>query len=144
MASYTDLLKNLTGPADAAVVLVAGTAGLVLDAVAFHVVGLPPGTFSVASASGALGLKKSWEAARLLKKAADEKAAANSRAEKAIKLLRGVPASAEADRLASDLQLNKDGLLSDEELGKSVDQAVADYRALIAQRPPHGEEGPPE
>lgn len=57
-----DLFKRASGPGDLATILLAGTAGFVLDA-GLNVVGfMSPGYVGITAASTALGIKKSIEA----------------------------------------------------------------------------------
>lgn len=61
-----ELIRQLNSPADWAVVLGAGTAGLVLDG-AINIVPIPffsPGVCGLTAASSALAAKRGWEAAR--------------------------------------------------------------------------------
>ncbi|HET7160591.1 MAG TPA: hypothetical protein VFI62_16445, partial [Burkholderiales bacterium] len=61
---FKQLLSTLTTPGDTATVLLAGTAGFVLDA-GLNIVGfLEPGYVGFTFATTALGVKRAWEAGR--------------------------------------------------------------------------------
>jgi hypothetical protein len=120
--SYKEILDATDGPADLAVVLIAGAAGLFGDAV-LTIHGAPsPGLVSATAAASALGTKKAFQAGRKARKA-------RKRAAKMIKRLQaGGTSPGERERLEKDLQLREEGLISDAELDQTVDRAVSAIR----------------
>jgi len=132
MSDYKEILSQVTGPGDAATVLIAGTAGLVVDA-ALSIHGfLSPGAVGIAAAGGALGLKKSWEAALANKKARDRRRSAPKlvlqKANKAIEFLTEANFMEGVNHLKDDLRLYELGLLDDANFDLAIDRILTAYR----------------
>jgi hypothetical protein len=66
--SLKEVLDKVSGPADLAVVLIAGSGGFVVDALLIAHGVLSPGQVGASSAAGALGLKKAIEASLVQRK----------------------------------------------------------------------------
>lgn len=146
MADFKDLLRDSNGPADSATILIAGTAGFVIDA-ALSVHGVfSPGTVGALSASGALGLKKAWEARRAMARSADEarrekeardsqKHQAYERADYVVNLLDrgGHSHEPQAQRLRDEMTLVVRGLSNSETLEGVVNEVIDHYRSALAR-----------
>jgi hypothetical protein len=127
------LLEQVSDPADAATVLIAGTAGFLVDA-GLNVVGfLEPGYVGITAAAGALGVKKAAQAG--LAKRREQKAREQNREaeKKRAKELRTLLSDEEkyqdlAQRLQQELKLFEAGIIDAEELKASVNEIVKGYR----------------
>ena len=146
MGEVSDLIEATSSPADLAVVLLAGTAGLVVDA-GLGLIGLPsPALTAFACAGGALGLKKSADAYWDARRARRERGSVLARGEKLrdlwvesvlAELPPGHRGSSPAtvwpgiDALETNLHLHRKGLLSDEALNLEVDKSLEEYRTEL-------------
>jgi hypothetical protein len=133
MDELKKILEQATTPADMAVVLIAGTAGFVLDA-GLNVIGfLEPGFVGVAAASGALGLKKAAEAG--LAKRGEQKSQKQKRGDE-IKRAKELQSLLSKDdrhqslskRLGRELELFELGIINIDDLKASVDEVIKTYR----------------
>jgi hypothetical protein len=137
-----ELLGQVSTPADTATVLLAGSLGFLVDAGLNAVGFLSPGVVGVVSASTALGLKKSWEAAWMVRKRQyDAYRAANKairRADILLQFLHIEVHSPLADRLArgleQELRLHRMGIVEDEALDVAVEYAVEELRAELTRQ----------
>ena len=125
-ANLQQILNKVSTPGDLATVLIAGTAGYIVDAGLNAVGFLEPGLVGAFSASGALGLKKSVEAARNKKKAMREQL---KRAKRLTVLLAEEQMSELVKALEIEMQIaeieqNADGLKA------ALDAIVDEYRSL--------------
>lgn len=133
---WGEIRKALNTPGDWATVLIAGTVGFVGDVVS-TVHGIPsPLTLAGLSASGALGVKKGYEASRaairrgkaakkVLKKVKD----APTRAEKLKKLFEQKGFNSGVQKLQNGLDLHALGEYSDAELDEVCAAAANEYAA---------------
>jgi hypothetical protein len=154
-----DGLKTVLGKAetkgDVAVVLGAGTAGFVVDALATVHGVFSPGTVSALSAAGALSAKKGWEAAREAKRKAKraEKAAAKAlenakearaRAEKLEKFFAAQQYEEGMRAMSAQLGWREQDIINDEQLNKAVEAARKDFLAWIKKPGPRTDTKPDE
>lgn len=127
MADYTDLLTNVTGPGDAATVLIAGVAGLTVDA-GLNLIGfMSPGTVGISAASGALGVKKSIEAGRAMRKTRKRTQNARRRANRAVEYLSDSDFPDGAAVLRRAMGAYDRDLIDEEKLEKAVDDALDSF-----------------
>lgn len=132
---YKSLWSQVTGPADAATVLLAGSLGFVLDA-GLNVVGFfSPGTVGVTAAGAALGAKKGWEARRAHINAMKRAHKARHRATETMELFRGRGYDAGVVRLEAELELYDRGLTANDALDRALDDILATYRASLGGAP---------
>jgi len=130
------ILEQASGPADIATILIAGTAGGVIDA-AFN----PFGFFtwretSLVSAAGALGVKKAVEASLAKRRERKEQKhrpdEERARAKRVLEKLSGEESDkrcqAIARRLKSDLEFFDSGVIKADDLKAGVDEAIKAYR----------------
>ncbi|MEU4338939.1 hypothetical protein AB0F59_30535 [Micromonospora lupini] len=128
--SVNDVLDRVSSPGDMATVLLAGTAGFLVDA-ALNLVGfLSPGAAGIAAASAALGLKKALEAGRgrhaETKRVAFGKAEAIRRGEALREVLRGSDRFDLQRRLFRATTLYEAGALSDVRLQDEYNFVVSE------------------
>jgi hypothetical protein len=127
------LLKQVTSPADMAVVLLAGTAGFVVDA-GLNVVGfLSPGVVGVTAATGALGVKRTFDAYRQrrrdLRAIAGTSDGARDRAERLVLwLIKHDEPTPIADGLRREIDLYDEGVTSADDLQDALDLAIEAIR----------------
>lgn len=133
MGEVSDLIAAASSPADLAVVLVAGTTGLVVDATV-TAFGFPsPAIAAFAFAGGALGIKKSADAfwARL-RAPKGRKLNVLERAEELHGILREMPAEIPPSGALSNLEINiglrQRGIITDEDLEVELSKAVDEFR----------------
>lgn len=143
-----ELLKQVSDPADMAVLLLAGTAGFVADA-GLNVIGfLSPGVVGIAAATSALGVKRSvdaWRQRRLRHRAERSLAAALRLRVKIVQRMltaKSVP-SWIGERLDAELELYEAGVTSIDELSYAVDEAVEWLRRREVPADPSGRSRPP-
>jgi hypothetical protein len=131
--NYASLWKQVSSPGDAAVVLVAGTVGFLADA-ALNLVGFcSPGVVGATTAAAALGVKKSYEAERAVRRARREERFALHRAAVAMTFLnQRYPQGRE--RLRFDVALRQAGVIDDEQLSRCVDEVIDAYRSCLSAR----------
>jgi len=142
-SDFKELLDRASGPADMATILIFGTLGFVVDAgLSVHGV-LSPGTVGIASASGALGLKKSVEASvRKTKTTRDEKSVP-AKAESMIALLKARGQHGAATRLQDQLELYKKKIVDEKTLESQIKIAADTYTAAAYAGPvPDGQPAP--
>src|SRR5688572_19878227 len=129
MSEVSDLIAKVSSPADLAVVLLAGTAGLVIDATV-TAIGFPsPGIAAFAFAGGALGLKKAGEAT--FGSRASNELGVVERAEELRDLLTDVERdeggySGPLNDLLLSLALRRRGIISDDALEVELDKALTE------------------
>lgn len=134
--NLSDLLSKASTKGDVAVVLVAGTAGLLLDA-GLNIIGfLSPGTVGVTFATGSLGLKKTVEAAFAKKIARKQENEQNksiadhldNRINIALRFLKEKNNEKAIKILEQDYQLYKSNLLSKEDFENCLKKIVDKIR----------------
>jgi hypothetical protein len=143
MSELADLIEKTSSPADLAVVLLAGTAGLVIDA-GLNVIGfLSPATTAFAFAGAALGLKKSAEAARAHRQArrAQPRDPA-SRARALMEEFEHIGMNDRAKEIKNDIRLMELGIVTESDLQVQVEAAVVELREATTVRQLLGKELP--
>jgi hypothetical protein len=127
--SVQDLFSQSTSKGDTATILIAGTAGLVVDA-GLNLIGfLEPGVVGLGAASGALGLKKSWEANRAQRRAAKHGERAVDRARALLAILREQQRSGLAAELEQELAYFEKDIIDDDGLDGAVRATLDKLRA---------------
>lgn len=126
---FKDVLSKASSKGDVAVVLIAGTAGFLIDAGLNAIGFLEPGAVGVTFASGALGIKKGIEASteksRTKKR---ERKEFEERVARLQQLLDKQAAVVAVQTLTRDAELYGLGLLSKEEFEKGLAQLVEKLR----------------
>jgi hypothetical protein len=117
---------------DVATVLIFGTAGFVLDA-GLNIVGfLEPGLVGVAAASGALGIKKTWESAfakrRARKEEEEQRKKEITRAESLLELLSQHQHEDLTKRFKEEVEFFKKEIISIDEFRASINEVLKKYR----------------
>jgi len=131
LPDYKALLAEVSTPGDMATVLLVGSAGFVVDAGLNAIGFLSPGAVGVTAASGALGIKKSYEAGRKTRMARWQAQAAQERASKAMRYLERTNFSNGKIRLRAEIDLHRDGVTDDASLDLAVNEILAAYRASL-------------
>lgn len=141
--SLGQLFERASTPGDLATVLVFGTAGFLVDAGLNAVGFLEPGVVGITSASGALGVKKSIEAALTarrerkrerwkrideMEKVESERRAEIKRAEELLTLL-GNEALPLKQRLELEIKFFQKGIIEIDAFKVRIDEIVNDYRS---------------
>jgi hypothetical protein len=127
-----DLLEKVSTRGDLATVLIAGTAGYLLDA-GLNLIGfLEPGIVGVLSASGALGVKKAIEAGweRHPSEKYEQKALAQQkvRAARLMDLLEREGRNDLATKLRREINLIETGVITPEISSAAIDEVIQEYR----------------
>jgi hypothetical protein len=128
-----ELLNEASGPGDMATVLVAGTAGFLVDALLSAHGVLSPGQVGVSAAAGALGLKKSLQAALLTR---GHRVAHGDPAAKAAKLRALLEARRYTDllqRLDLQIELRQQDLIDDPSFSEALKGIIDEVQE---RRPP--------
>lgn len=134
------ILEQVSDPADAATVLIAGTAGYLVDA-GLNVVGfLEPGYVGITAAAGALGVKKAVDASlarRRERKAREQNRGDEKKRAKELLSLLGDEEKYQGltQQLERELKLFEAGIIEVEELKARINEIVKDYRS--GSRPTH-------
>lgn len=136
LGEFKELLGQSKSRGDTATILIAGVAGLTVDAGLNAIGFMSPGAVGAASASGALGIKKSWEARKDAKETAREAARisaevqqAGERARKLHRFFEERDYRAGVDFMSAQMALHKDGIIDDEQLHAAVEDALKDFSA---------------
>ena len=128
-----DVLRHVSDPADVAVVLIAGTAGFLIDAGLNAVGFLEPGYVGVATASGALGMKKAVEATvakgRVARARRRELEQAERKAGSLLVLLREKGHGDLMGRLEREVELFRAEIIDLESFESNVGKVVDAYRS---------------
>ncbi|MFE3195834.1 hypothetical protein ACFXHA_43025 [Nocardia sp. NPDC059240] len=119
---------------DVTVVLGAGVAGFVVDALAISHGVMSPMTVSALSATGALSLKKGWDASRdtrrqskAARQAMEKVTGAPVRARELVKFFADEGYKDGDQNLPVQLVLHEKGIIDDEQLNLAVDKALSAY-----------------
>lgn len=132
-----ELFGQASGPGDMATILIAGTAGYVVDA-GLNLVGfLEPGFVGLFAATSALGLKKSWDARRANGNSDVKEVvpSAMGRGEGLLDILEREKGKGDRylelyHRLSEDVTYRRRRIITDESLGRTVDEVVDELRSL--------------
>lgn len=131
-----DLLAQSTGPGDTATILLAGTAGLAVDA-GLNVIGfMEPGLVGLSAATAALGLKKSWEANRTRRKIEGHGGRAIERAGALLEILNDKGRTELVHELEDEVGYFRAGVTSEADLDAAVRSALDRLRRPTAITPP--------
>jgi hypothetical protein len=137
-----ELFAQASSPGDTATILLAGTAGFVVDA-GLNIIGfLSPGYVGVTSASAALGLKKAWEGGRAAKRLRARAKKAVDRATALKDYLDGQGRTDLVIMLDQQLALHEAGVINAESLDQATDSVVVRLRSEAASSQP-GSAAPP-
>ena len=129
MDGLGELLDRATGPGDLATILLAGTAGLVLDA-GLNIVGFfSPAYVGLTFASTALGVKKAYEANANRRIGASFNFEVLERAERLKTLFEAEDRHDLVKALERELKLFRAGVLEPIELARTLAELTARYRA---------------
>lgn len=136
--SLSELFNRASSPGDLATLLLAGTAGFLVDAGLNAVGFLSPGAVGITSASAALGVKKSWEASNSRRRTARRLRQALSRAERLYAYLKQNGEDLLALEIQREVDLCREQISSENHLENTIDSVLERLRGKgrLAERKP--------